>query len=123
MPCIICNESYHSFMIPFPGVAGRYSPIPLPPLQVAPPSPDMEAMTHVAKSIPFPDDTDDEQEDDDQWLTTSEMTYESDSSEEFIMPEHDMDEWMTLESTSELDAELSRLLSAKLPDSYRRRGR
>ncbi|XP_011661652.2 uncharacterized protein LOC100889470 [Strongylocentrotus purpuratus] len=103
------------------GVAGRYSPIPLPPLQVAPPSPDMEAMTHVAKSIPFPDDTDDEQEDDDQWLTTSEMTYESDSSEEFIMPEHDMDEWMTLESTSELDAELSRLLSAKLPDSYRRR--
>ncbi|XP_041454322.1 uncharacterized protein LOC121407347 [Lytechinus variegatus] len=100
--------------------SGRYSPIPLPPVQVAPPSPDMEALTHVAKATPFPDDTDDDEEDDDQWLTTSDMTYESDSSEEFIMPEREVEDLM-MESTTDLDDELSRLLAAKLPDSYKRR--
>ena len=71
---------------------------------------------NIAMTTPFPDDSDD---DEDQWVTISDATYESDTSDEFVMPE--MEELM-LESTSELDNELARLLAAKIPASYKRQG-
>ncbi|XP_072169101.1 uncharacterized protein [Diadema setosum] len=106
-----------------PGMAGG----PLPPLPTECPAPrpptprpptplTVEDMTLLAKQTPFPDDTSEEEEDN-QWETLSDVTFASESSDEFVPPE--VQELMQ-ESTSALDMELSRLLATKVPCSYRR---